>query len=56
LGLWSRAGGDFLCIEPWCGMASPADFAGEFAQKPWLMLIPPGGQRRATHRMTVEPG
>lgn len=53
LGLWSRAGGDFLCIEPWCGMASPADFAGEFTQKPWLMLIPPGESRSAVHRVTV---
>jgi galactose mutarotase-like enzyme len=54
LGIWSRADGDFLCIEPWCGMASPADFTGDFMQKPWLMLIPPGEQRRATHRMTVQ--
>jgi galactose mutarotase-like enzyme len=53
LGLWSRAGGDFLCIEPWRGMASPADFEGEFTQKPWLMLIPPGESRSAVHRMTV---
>jgi galactose mutarotase-like enzyme len=55
LGIWSKTGSDFLCIEPWCGMASPADFAGDFMQKPWLMLIPPGEQRAATHRMTVEP-
>nr|WP_294518236.1 aldose 1-epimerase family protein [uncultured Rhodopila sp.] len=54
LGLWSRAGADFLCIEPWRGMASPADFAGEFVQKPWLMLIPPGESRSAVHRMTVQ--
>jgi galactose mutarotase-like enzyme len=55
LGIWSKPGADFLCIEPWCGMASPADFTGDFAQKPWLMLIPPGEQRRATYRITVEP-
>lgn len=53
LGLWSRDGGDFLCIEPWRGMASPADFVGEFEQKPWLMLIPPGEVRTAVHRITV---
>jgi len=53
LGLWSRAGGDFVCIEPWCGMASPADFAGEFTEKPWLMLIPPGDSRTAVHRVTI---
>jgi galactose mutarotase-like enzyme len=55
LGLWSRAGGDFLCIEPWHGMASPAGFAGEFVEKPWRMLIPPGENRTASYRITLEP-
>jgi galactose mutarotase-like enzyme len=45
LGIWSRPGGDFLCIEPWHGMASPADFDGEFIDKPGLMLIPPSERR-----------
>ena len=31
LGIWSREGGDFVCIEPWHGTASPEDFDGEFA-------------------------
>jgi galactose mutarotase-like enzyme len=48
LGIWSRAGGDFLCIEPWCGMASPVDFDGEFATKPWAMTVPMGESRTAT--------
>src|SRR5208337_674941 len=51
LGLWSRAGADFLCVEPWHGMASPADFAGDFIRKPWLMLIPPGESRAAVYRI-----
>jgi galactose mutarotase-like enzyme len=55
LGVWSRAGGDFLCIEPWHGMASPPDFDGDFEQKPWLMLIPPAASRTATYRITLEP-
>jgi galactose mutarotase-like enzyme len=55
LGLWSRAGGDFLCIEPWHGMASPPDFDGDFVQKPWLMLIPSGESRSAGYRVTLEP-
>lgn len=55
LGLWSRAGGEFLCIEPWCGMASPADFDGEFTEKPWLMLIPPSASHSASLSVTVEP-
>ncbi|NPD65403.1 aldose 1-epimerase family protein [Lichenicola cladoniae] len=54
LGIWSKPGADFVCIEPWCGMASPADFVGEFIRKPWLMLLPPGESHAAIHRMTVE--
>jgi galactose mutarotase-like enzyme len=53
LGVWSKPG-DFLCIEPWHGMASPPDFDGEFERKPWLMLIPPGETRTASLRITVE--
>lgn len=53
LGIWMRPGGDFLCIEPWRGMASPQDFDGEFLTKPWLMLIPPGESRTAWYRITL---
>lgn len=53
LGLWSRAGGDFLCIEPWRGMASPVDFDGEFRDKPGLMLIPPGERRTLTMQIRL---
>jgi galactose mutarotase-like enzyme len=55
LGLWSRPGADFLCIEPWHGMASPPDFTGDFVEKPGLMLIPPGDSRTLSLRITVEP-
>jgi galactose mutarotase-like enzyme len=48
LGLWSRDGGEFLCIEPWQGMASPAGFDGEFEDKPWLVRIRPGESRSAS--------
>lgn len=45
LGLWSKPGCDFLCIEPWFGTASPVGFDGEFADKPGLMLLRPGERR-----------
>jgi galactose mutarotase-like enzyme len=47
LGLWSKPGGDFLCIEPWHGYASPLGWDGEFADKPGLLTLPPGGEHRA---------
>jgi galactose mutarotase-like enzyme len=58
LGLWSRMSGpdscgDFLCIEPWHGTHSPADFDGEFIDKPGLMLIPPGDRRVLTMRIRL---
>jgi galactose mutarotase-like enzyme len=53
LGIWMRPGTDMLCIEPWRGMSSPQDFDGEFADKPGLMLIPPGARRAAMYRISV---
>ncbi len=58
LGIWSRSTGaeacaDFLCIEPWHGTASPADFDGEFTTKPDLMHIPPGDRRVLTLRIRL---
>ena len=45
LGIWSRPDAGLLCIEPWHGMASPVGFDGAFADKPGVMLIPPGERR-----------
>jgi galactose mutarotase-like enzyme len=53
LGIWMRPGGDFLCIEPWCGTHSPADFDGDFRDKPGLLLIPPGERRVLTMRVRL---
>lgn len=53
LGIWSRRDGEFVCIEPWHGYASPAGFDGEFTDKPGLMLIPPGERRTLSYRVRV---
>lgn len=45
LGLWTKPGAEFLCIEPWAGLASPVDFDGEFSEKPGIMILEPGGRR-----------
>ncbi len=46
LGLWSKPGADFLCIEPWCGLASPMGFDGAFIDKPHLLHLAPGAERQ----------
>ncbi len=57
LGIWSKPGGaPFLCIEPWHGIASTADFDGEFSDKPGVMLIEPGAKRSLGYRISLEEG
>jgi galactose mutarotase-like enzyme len=54
LGIWSKPGGaPFLCIEPWHGYASPAEFDGEFVEKPGLMHLAPAETRSLRYRIRV---
>jgi galactose mutarotase-like enzyme len=54
LGIWSKLGGaPFLCIEPWRGFASPADFDGEFSDKPGVMHIAPGATEILKYRIAI---
>lgn len=57
LGVWTKRGADFVCIEPWHGMTSESGFDGDFMDKPGLLLIQPGQTRRLTHaiRIITEP-
>jgi galactose mutarotase-like enzyme len=38
LGLWSKPG-NFICIEPWHGIADPEGFAGDFREKPGVLSV-----------------
>jgi galactose mutarotase-like enzyme len=51
LGIWTKPGAGFICIEPWQGHASPDDFDGEFASRPGVMSIPVG--QEATFVMII---
>lgn len=42
LGLWSKPGAGFVCIEPWRGVADPSGFSGELDAKPGIEVIAPG--------------
>jgi len=47
LGIWTKPdpGPSFLCVEPWEGYASPADWDGEIMEKPGGFLLAPGSTR-----------
>jgi galactose mutarotase-like enzyme len=53
LGIWTKPGAGFICIEPWQGHADPEDFDGDFAAKPGVLLIQPGETRSFTMGITV---
>lgn len=51
LGLWSKPGAPFVCIEPWQGYATPVGFTGELRDKPGILSLAPNTSR--TFRMDI---
>jgi len=54
LGIWSKPGAGFLCIEPWQGHSGSADDPPEFKDKPGTVTLAPGESRRFAWCVTVE--
>lgn len=44
LGIWQKPGANFICIEPWAGIADTPAFVGEFARRAGTVTLPPGRQ------------
>ncbi len=42
LGIWTKPGAAFVCVEPWHGHAYPAGFDGDFRAKPGVFEVAPG--------------
>lgn len=55
LGLWTKPGARFVCIEPWWGHADPAGFVGELWHKPGMMAIAAGETRGFAMIVTPSP-
>jgi galactose mutarotase-like enzyme len=53
LGVWSKAPGEFVCIEPWYGMTAPQEFSGEYAEKPGQFVLESGQLKAFSHGVSV---
>jgi galactose mutarotase-like enzyme len=53
LGVWQKPGAPFLAIEPWHGFNDPVGFTGDFRDKPGIVLLAPGAERRFRLDVTV---
>jgi galactose mutarotase-like enzyme len=56
LGLWTKPGAGYLCIEPWHGHADDEGFSGEFAKKPGVVTLAPGESRDFAMALTFGAG
>lgn len=54
LGIWTKPGAAFVCIEPWHGHADPAGFTGDFRDKPGVFEVAPGDAWRCDVSITLE--
>jgi galactose mutarotase-like enzyme len=41
LGIWETKGGDFVCIEPWCGIADNVNASGKLEEKEGINSLQP---------------
>ena len=56
LGLWTKPGAPFICIEPWQGITDPAGFADDFTRKPGVFIVEPGASRSLNMGITLREG
>jgi galactose mutarotase-like enzyme len=53
LGLWTKPGAPFICIEPWHGITDSQGYAGDFREKPGVFILKPGAALTASMNITL---
>ena len=53
LGIWSKPGAGFVCIEPWHGIADPQGFSGDFRSKPGVFIVPAAAAKAMQMTITL---
>ena len=54
LGVWTKVGADYVCIEPWAGISEPEGWDGDFRDKPGGQLLAPGDTRSFSMTITLK--
>jgi galactose mutarotase-like enzyme len=53
LGLWTKPGAPFICIEPWIGIADEVGFSGDFREKLGVFTLAPDATRSLTMEIAL---
>jgi galactose mutarotase-like enzyme len=56
LGLWTKPGAPFICIEPWQGITDPVGFDDDFTRKPGVFSVAPGASHSLNMGLTLRDG
>ena len=56
LGIWTKPGAHFICIEPWHGVTDRQGFSGDFRDKEGVFVLPAGNTRQTTMTITLQGG
>lgn len=56
LGVWTKPGAPFICIEPWQGISDPVGFAADFTRKPGVFSVAPGATHSLNMSLTLRDG
>ena len=54
LGVWTKPGAAYVCVEPWHGIADPEGYTGEYRDKPGVFEVPAGGEKRIEMSVTLK--
>jgi galactose mutarotase-like enzyme len=53
VGIWTKPGAPFICIEPWHGISDPEGYSGDFKNKPGVFTVEAGKALAATMTITI---
>jgi galactose mutarotase-like enzyme len=53
LGLWTKPGAGFICIEPWQGISDEVGFSGDFGSRLGVFTLPPGASQNLTMHLSL---
>ena len=55
LGIWTKPGAAYVCVEPWHGIADPEGYTGDYRDKPGVFEIAAGAAKTITMSVTLIP-
>jgi len=55
LGIWTKPGAAYVCVEPWHGIADPEGYTGDYRAKPGVFEVAAGDTKTITMSVTLVP-